>query len=72
MAESIVVRGAAKRFKMAQQKTFKKLVVNAAKGRKLSSSFTALNDISFTLEEGETMGLMGLNGSGKSTLLKLI
>jgi ABC-2 type transport system ATP-binding protein len=72
MAESIVVRGATKRFKVAKQKTIKKMVVNAVKGRTLSNTFTALDDISFTLEEGETMALMGLNGSGKSTLLKLI
>jgi ABC-2 type transport system ATP-binding protein len=69
---SIVVDKATKRFTMANQKTFKKLVVNAVRGRPLSDSFTALNEISFTLEQGETIGLMGLNGSGKSTLLKLI
>ena len=31
-----------------------------------------LKDISFTLNEGETVGLVGRNGSGKSTLLKMI
>lgn len=33
---------------------------------------TALNDVSFTLESGKIVGLLGPNGSGKTTLIKLI
>ncbi|MDO4647466.1 MAG: ABC transporter ATP-binding protein [Eubacteriales bacterium] len=32
----------------------------------------ALNDISFDVEEGECIGIIGVNGSGKSTILKII
>lgn len=32
----------------------------------------ALNNVSFTLNEGDRLGLIGLNGSGKSTLLKIL
>jgi len=34
--------------------------------------FLALDDLSFTLEQGEALGLLGHNGSGKSTLLQII
>lgn len=34
--------------------------------------FYALNRISFEIEQGETVGIIGTNGSGKSTILKII
>lgn len=34
--------------------------------------FWALKNITFELEKGDSLGIVGLNGSGKSTLLKLI
>ncbi len=32
----------------------------------------ALKDVTFTLERGQTLGLIGENGSGKTTLLRIL
>ncbi|HET7358284.1 MAG TPA: ABC transporter ATP-binding protein [Nocardioidaceae bacterium] len=72
MSESIVVDHASKRFTMRYHRTIKEITVAAMRRQRLSDSFLAVNDVSFKIEQGESVGLMGLNGSGKSTLLKLI
>ncbi len=40
--------------------------------RRNCQQIQALNDVSFTVREGESLGIIGLNGSGKSTLLQII
>lgn len=72
MAIAIKAENVTKEFTLQYHRTFKQITVALARRDKISETFRAVDDVSFTVEEGESIGLMGLNGSGKSTLLKMI
>lgn len=50
----------------------KEYVIKRLKGQISYNEFWALKDISFSLQKGDRLGILGLNGAGKSTLLKVI
>ena len=52
--------------------TLKEAAINAVKGINLDITVNALTDISFTVDRGEVLAIIGHNGAGKSSLLKLI
>lgn len=61
-----------KRFQLTEGGSLREFLPALFKGRGFTEPFYALRDVSFTITQGETVGIVGRNGSGKSTILKLI
>lgn len=61
-----------KRFQLQEGRTLREFVPAFFRGRGWSEPFYALRDVTFTMDRGETVGIIGRNGSGKSTILKLM
>jgi ABC-2 type transport system ATP-binding protein/lipopolysaccharide transport system ATP-binding protein len=76
--ERIELDGVGKRYVVGEQKSAREAITDGALrliGRRrsdASTDFWSLRDVSFSVGEGEALGIIGRNGAGKSTILKII
>jgi teichoic acid transport system ATP-binding protein len=70
MTESVIVKNVSKRYKMYTKPSEKILDLILPGG--YGEDFFALRDVSFTANQGDVIGIVGVNGSGKSTLSNII
>jgi lipopolysaccharide transport system ATP-binding protein len=74
MTEAIAFENVSKYFTMhrEQRDTLQERLTGLLRPRRRGEQFWALRDISFRVDQGESVGFVGHNGAGKSTTLKLM
>ena len=68
---AIEIEGISKMFRLYRERP-SSIKQRLLSGRMRAEEFWALHEISFAIDEGSSLGLIGHNGSGKTTLLKCI
>lgn len=70
----IEVKNVKMKFKMSDEplNSLKEIFTKAVTGKLKFNEFLAMDGVTFNVEKGETLGLIGSNGAGKSTTLKAI
>ena len=71
---AIEVRNVNLTYRVLKNRTgsIKELFRDAVKGRVRIVNYVALHDVSFSVDQGEVVAILGRNGAGKSTLLKIL
>jgi len=74
MGAVVKVDGVSMMFNLSSERidSIKEYLIKTLRRELHYQEFWALKNISFELEKGDSLGIIGLNGSGKSTLLKVI
>lgn len=70
--ESIIVQNVSKHYKIYHDRSISLKEKILFRGRNHYECRQVLKNVSFSVEQGEAIGLIGVNGCGKSTMLKLI
>ena len=74
MEEIININQVTMKFNLMEERvdTLKEYVVKLLKRKLLYNEFISLDHVTFSIQKGDVVGIVGLNGAGKSTLLKIL